>query len=573
MKSGIRSKGKGDNMLKRYTKVLRFILLTAILLGLFAPASGPIHVEAARMNPGLMYMAQEAPDRLLKVIVQKSDNTNEAEELVERLGGVITKDLHMINAFAAELLASEVLDLSKSASVQWVSLDAPMVSSGKPTTEPEEPLPQTYFLDTLNVRAAWDLGYQGEGITVAVIDSGINTDRDFTVIPGRPHTRILAQVSLASGSTSDEYGHGTHVAGIVGGHGGASEGLYSGIAPKVNLINLRVSDDFGMAYESDTVEAMQWAFDNKELFNIRVVNLSINSTAEMSYHESPLNAAAEILWFNGIVVVASSGNKGPAGGYNTANAAPANDPFILTVGASDEHDTFDRSDDTVAPYTAHGTTMEGHVKPDIIAPGQDIISVLAYSSDWYNDYPERAVLGQEYFRISGTSMAAPMVTGAVALLLQAEPNLTPDQVKYRLMNTGTELEGYAYLDVNDALSTTTYEAANEGEIPHMLLAKMALIAYWSSEECGEDCDWDNVDWDSVNWDSVNWDSVNWNSIDWASVNWNSVNWNSVNWNSVNWNSVNWNSVNWNSVNWNSVNWNSVNWNSVQWNGVLRDKVK
>jgi len=554
-------------MLERYAKVLRTVLITAILLGLLAPASAPVNVEASRVNPELLQISQESPTQWIRVIVQKANSSDKAEALVENLGGVITKDLYLINAFAAELLARDLLELSKSVSVQWVSLDAPMETAGKPIKDSEfaETLPEAYFLDTLNVKQVWDKGLQGQGVTVAVIDSGIFMDRDFTLFPGKPHTRILAQESFVNNSSTDEYGHGTHVAGIIGGHGGASDGLYAGIAPQVNLINLRISDEFGMAYESDTVEAMQWVFDNKELFNIRVVNLSINSTSEMSYHESPLNAAAEILWFNGLVVVASAGNKGPAGSYNTVNAAPANDPFIITVGASDEHGTSDRSDDTIAPYSAYGTTMEGHLKPDIIAPGQDIISVLAFSSDWYYDYPERAVLGQEYFRISGTSMAAPMVTGAVVLLLQAEPDLTPDQVKYRLMNSGAKLEGFAYLDIYDAFSTATHESANDGNVPHMLLAKMALIAYWSYEAGGEICDWENIDWASVNWNSIDWASVNWDSINWDTVNWDSVNWNSVNWNSVNWNSVNWNSVNWNSVNWNSVNWNSVNWNSVNWN--------
>jgi serine protease AprX len=396
----------------------------------------------------LQQLASESPNQMVRVIIQKADASGEAESLVEKFGGLILKDLPIINAFAAELLAREVLNLSKSASVQWVSLDAPMEQSGKPVKNPEpaEPLPENYFLDTLNVRDVWDMGYNGTGVSVAVIDSGIFTDRDFSIVPGKAKLRILFEVGFA-GSSSDAYGHGTHVAGIVGGNGTASDGMYSGIAPQVNFINLRISDDYGMAYESDTVEAMQWVFENKELYSIRVVNLSINSTLEMSYHESPLNAAAEILWFNGIVVVASVGNKGLGGEYNTADAAPANDPFIITVGASDERETPYRADDIIASYSAHGPTTEGHVKPEIIAPGTAIISVLAYSSDWYNDHPERAVLGQEYFRISGTSMAAPMVSGTIALLLQAEPALTPDQVKYRLMNTGSKLGSFSYLDV------------------------------------------------------------------------------------------------------------------------------
>jgi serine protease AprX len=409
---------------------------------------------------------------------------------------------------------------------------------------------------------------------VAVVDSGVALDHDFSAVYGQPVAdRVLVQEGFNSSSSfvHDNFGHGTHVAGIIAGNGTGSNGFYKGIAPGANLIGLKVSDDNGMAYESDTVEALQWIFDHKDEYNIRVVNLSLNSSLEQSYNDSALDAAVEILWLNGIVVVASSGNSwGP---HNTANAAPANDPFIITVGASEEDYTGKREDDWVAAFTQHGITQDGFRKPEVIAPGKDIVSVLAASSWWQRDYPERYVDGG-YFRISGTSMAAPMVSGAVALLLQAEPNLTPDQVKYRLMNTGSPIYfngEYPYLDVYDLITTPTTASANANVIPHEMLAKMALIAYWASENGGgENIDWANVDWDAVDWSSVNWGSVNWGSVNWGSVNWGSVNWGSVNWGSVNWGSVNWGSVNWGSVNWGSVNWGSVNWGSVNWGSVSWD---
>jgi serine protease AprX len=530
-----------------------------------------VSIEAKKVQPKLVRLSLESPDELVRVIIQKADTSSRSEWLVESMGGEIIKDLSIINAFAAILPGRALQTVGTDPSIAWISLDAQVVSSGKPPGDPcASDCPPSYYLDTLNVKPVWDLGFDGSGIGIAVIDSGLFIDRDFSVTPGRPHTRVIKNISFNSDNTADLNGHGTHVAGIIGGNGDASAGFYSGVAPKVNFINLRVSDDFGMSYESDIVAAMQWIRENQAQYNIRVVNLSINSTVEMSYHDNPLNAAAEILWFNGIVVVASSGNNDASTGFNTINAAPANDPYIIVVGASHEQSTPDRSDDTVPDFTAQGITLDGFHKPDLIAPGKDIISVLSAGSDWYYDYPDRAILQKEYFRISGTSMAAPMVTGAVALLLQAEPDLTPDQVKYRLINTSGSVSTLPYLDVYKAITTPTTESANQGVIPHMLLAKMALIAYWSNTECGDTCDWENIDWGAVNWDSVNWNSVNWNSVNWNSVNWNSVNWNSVNWNSVNWNSVNWNSVNWNSVNWNSVNWNSVNWNSVNWNSVSWD---
>ena len=393
-----------------------------------------------------------------------------------------------------------------------------------PTPVPATPTPtpgpppsvgdENTYLDTLGARQVWDMGVQGQGITVAVIDSGVSYSPDFGTDAGGD--RLLAQVALSSNATTaaDIYGHGTHVAGIIAGNGSLSNGAYVSIAPQANLIGLRISDDTGMAYESDTVEAMQWVLTYKDVHNIRVVNLSVNSTLEQSYHLSPLTAATEILWFNGIVVVASVGNKGPAGGYNTANTSPANDPFIITVGAADEHDTSDRSDDSQAPFSSHGTTVDGFYRPDILAPGYNIISVLSSDSSWDVEHPDRVLLNGSYIRLSGTSMAAPMVAGAAALLLQDEPNLTPAQVKYRLLHTGSLVGETPYLNVYAAVTGTANESANVGIRPHDLLCKSALIAFWASENGGDDIDWGSVNWDSVNWDSVNWDSVNWDSVNW-----------------------------------------------------------
>ncbi len=450
-----------------------------------------------------------------------------------------------------------------------IYLDDVQVLFDRPTGSP----PPNYYLDTLNVRPVWDMGYDGSGVTVAVVDSGVALDHDFSSLPGELNAdRVLLQLGFNQDSViiHDAFGHGTHVAGIIAGNGSGSDGFYQGVAPGANLIGLKVSDDQGLAYESDTVAALQWIFENKDTYNIRVVNLSIQSTVEQSYHDSALNAAAEILWLNGIVVVAAAGNKTADTGYDPIMAAPANDPFLITVGASDEKGDADRNNDVIAPFTSYAETVDFFVKPEICAPGKDIVSTLAGSSEWRNDHPDRFVEGG-FFRISGTSMATPMVAGAAALLLQAEPDLTPDQVKYRLMETAGNVGKANYLDVYAALTTSTTESANQGIVPHMLLAKMAMIAYWASENGEENIDWENVDWAAVNWNAVNWNAVNWNAVNWNAVNWNAVNWNAVNWNAVNWNAVNWNAVNWNAVNWNAVNWNAVNWNAVNWNAVNWDE--
>lgn len=522
----------------RTQKFLALLIIIGLLSGLVGAGILMNQQPAGNVHPLLAEVAAEDSDQMLAVIVQTYGDSASVQRKIESLGGTVTKDLYIINAISAQLSAKAVMELSELSEVRWISLDAPILSTGKSGTKGKpgddggssggsggvSPGYDQVFLDTTNARQVWDMGLDGDGITVAIIDSGVVKEKDLSENAGtkgrdkNSSSRVIRQLSFSSNSATvnDVYGHGTHIAGIIGGNGELSGGLVLGLAPKADLISLKISDEQGMAFESDTVEAVQWVLENMDSFNIRVVNLSIRSTVPQSYHTSPLDAAAEILWFNGIVVVASAGNEGP----NAINTAPANDPFIITVGASDEKQTADVSDDVIAPYSAFGTSMDGFAKPDIIAPGQDIISLLASTSNWDQEHPERVEGGGYYFRLSGTSMSTPMVAGAAVLLLQDEPNLTPDQVKYRLMASGRTIPGvsgdtrdYPYLDVLAAVTGTSTESANTGQPASQLL--------WTGSE--------PLTWESVNWNSVNWNSVNWNSVNWNSVNWNSVNWNSVAW--------------------------------------------
>jgi serine protease AprX len=500
--------------MKRTHSLLQIIIAFFITLSLIGPAALSAEAPGAKAHPLLIQIAEQHPQKQVGVIIQKLAEDNRLEAKVKQVGGVITHDLDIINAFAARLAADKALELSMDPDVRWVSLDAPVEQSGKPAPTPPPPVTTNTYLGTLGVQQVWNMGWNGSGIGVAVIDSGISPNQD---------TPVSRSMSFNPNATSvnDFYGHGTHVAGIIAGDGDLSGGLFKGIAPGVNLISLRVSDDTGMASEADVVAAIQWVYNNKAAFNIRVVNISLNSTVEQSYHTSPLAAAVEILWFNGVVVVVSSGNAND--NWNYANTAPANDPFVITVGAADEKATTNYSDDSIATYTAWTITADGHLKPEIFAPGSNIISVLSPHSDWDVIAPDR-VLYSSYFRLSGTSMAAPMVTGAVALLLQDEPSLTPDQVKYRLLNATTrQLSIYVkairttyyfpYLDVYATVTGTTTASSNTGLTASQLL--------WSGSE--------PITWSSVAWNSVAWNSVAWNSVAWNSVAWNSVAWNSAYW--------------------------------------------
>jgi serine protease AprX len=381
------------------------------------------------------------------------------------------------------------------------------------------------------------LNLDGQGVTVAVVDSGVTDHMDLHTDASNPtqalgsSSRVLQNLVFGNyASPNDEYVHGTHVAGIIAGNGVASSGKYKGIAPGVNLINIRVSNDIGLTYTSDLIDALQWIYNNKDLYNIRVVNISINSTAPESYQVSPLDAAVEVLWFNGVVVVVAAGNNGTATGPSTVYP-PANDPFVITVGALEDYGTLNTNDDLVGDFSAYNTTEDGFAKPDLVAPGRNLVSLLASTSaEGYLDQLKHRV-NEYYFRMSGTSMAAPVVSGVIALLLQVSPGLNPDQVKYRLLASANKnwigynatKAGAGVVDALAAVTETTADYANQGIFPSQMLAT------------GENA----VAFDSVGWNSVGWNSVGWNSVGWNSVGWNSVGWNSVGWNSVGWNTSTW----------------------------------
>lgn len=385
--------------------------------------------------------------------------------------------------------------------------------------------PQVY-LDTIGVRDVWTQGYQGEGIRVAVIDSGIQPDMpDFMRQDGDgTQSRIIENVGIGT-NPNDEFGHGTFVAGVIGSNGAASGGYYKGVAPQVDLINVRVSDEWGGAYESTVVTAAQWVLEHKDEYNIRVVNLSLNSSTLQSYNNSPLDAAVEILWFNGIVVVVSAGNN--ASTAPEVVYPPANDPFVIAVGSTDDLETATPTDDVLAAeFSVFGTTPDGFFRPDIVTPGTYIISALADASNFKTQFPyyHQGVIDASgnlvklNFIASGTSISSGMVAGAAALLLQARPDLNPDQVKYLLMESATPLEGQPGVgsgSLNIAKAIEMALSYGEGvTVPMANTGKPASGLLTSGD--------DPIQWNSVNWNSVNWNSVNWNSVNWNSVNWNST---------------------------------------------------
>lgn len=295
--------------------------------------------------------------------------------------------------------------------------------------------------------AQLQLGLSGKGITIAIVDTGIHPHPDLT----QPDNRIIGFVDLVGGKKDpyDDQGHGTHCAGDAAGNGSMSEGLYSGPAPEASLVGVKVLDAQGGGQLSTVIRGIEWCVEKKEELGIRIISLSLGAPAMESYRDDPLAQAVEKAWHHGIVVCAAAGNEGP---YPGTISTPGFDPVIVTVGAADDKNTAQRSDDEKAPFSSRGPTFDGLVKPDIYAPGTDIVSLNAPGSELEKQLPENKV-GDHYIRLSGTSMATPFCAGVVALLLEANPHLSPNDVKSILMSTSQEMEGdqAGYLDVQKAI--------------------------------------------------------------------------------------------------------------------------
>jgi serine protease AprX len=367
---------------------------------------------------------------------------------VLKLGGAILGQLPIVNGLVASLDHNGIVSLSNQSNVVYISKDRPL----------------TPFFDNaapaVNASAAWQSNYTGAGIGVALIDSGVNTHPDLFTTGLFPTSRVVYNQSFVPGDSSaaDAYGHGTHIAGLIAGDGISSTGpLFSqnfkGIAPKANIVNLRVLDANGSATDSTVIAAISKAISLKSKYNIRVINLSLGRAVFESYRQDPLCHAVEQAWKNGIVVVVAAGNNGrylPTSGYSTVTS-PGNDPYVLTVGAMKPMGTPERTDDLIASYSSKGPTMLDHVvKPDVVAPGNLLVSTETSNTTLYNTelnnrvpysayiYGGSASPSKFYFELSGTSMATGVVSGAVADLLQARPLMTPDQVKARLMKTASK---------------------------------------------------------------------------------------------------------------------------------------
>jgi serine protease AprX len=415
--------------------------MVATLVALFAGsvvAQGPAP-HRARLSSDLLSHEARHTQRPTRVIIHGSPPMVQA--IASRHHLSVLRLLGEAGVLAVN--SAELTDLASDFAVDHVSPDLPVhpamsvsnISTAAATVRAGSP-------GILGVGAI--PGVTGHGIGVALLDSGIT--------PHAALPNVVASVSLVTGDTNvtDEFGHGTHVAGIVGGSAAAAAGvtpLYTGgIAPGAALVSVKVLGPNGSGLTSDVIAGMEWAISNQASFNIRVINLSLGHPVTEPAETDPLCEEVAKATSLGIVVVASAGNSGKTpDGHEVLGGitSPGNSPFAITVGALNTWQTIDRADDSVTTYSSRGPTQyDLGVKPDVVAPGNKIVSLQAADSNLATTYPALYVAGvnnNAYMRLSGTSMAAPMVSGAVALLLDGAPNLSLSQIKLALQAGATFL--------------------------------------------------------------------------------------------------------------------------------------
>jgi serine protease AprX len=526
------------------------VLLVAASLG--APAEAR-SFDDSKIDPTLAQWAAAEPDRQFDVIIRASAKTvargrsaNSAEragDTVRRHGGRSRFALGIVGGAAATVTGREVLALTNDREVGYVFADAAVTATFDPINDAAKVTSLGILLSYANY--AWSmLNTCGRGIGVAVIDSGVYAHPDLA-------GRITAAADftqdpplIVNGPLGDPGGHGTHVAGLIAGDGSLSGGAFTGTAPCANVIDVRVLDAWGRSTTSTVLRGLQWVLLNRQTYGIRIANISFGAQVTGSYKRDPLSVAAEALVFAGVNVIAAAGNGGPDSG---TILSPAFDPFVITVGALDDLGTQKPSDDVVASFSGRGpSNFDKLVKPDVVAPGRRLVSALAPGSTIATSNPDRLVTAAgaptpQYLRLSGTSMAAPIVSGLVALLLEKEPTLSPFQVKYRVKVGVRKLNKQATTNVGTGVATAyplwltdTSLALADGRVADAFAEDVYSSLYgqpipWRSLTYHGGVDSMGTEWAGITWDNIAWDNISWENVAWERFNWEGIAWENIAW--------------------------------------------
>ena len=560
---------------------------------------------------------------LISVIVRETPGAGDLpEQLVEASGGTVGLRLSIIHSFSAELPRGAVEWLAASPAVEAVTPNVALQMQGVSYSPVMDLGSIDHTTDIIGATSFWQAGFTGRGVDVAMIDSGVSP---VDGLNGKGKVVLGPDLSFESQAPNlrylDTFGHGTFMAGLVAANDpGQAVANYDGVAPGARIVSIKVADSHGATDVSQVIAAIDWVvqYGHSHGLNVRVLNLSFGTYSAQPYALDPLAFAAEVAWLHGIFVVVAAGNDSGASGRLMD---PAVDPYVMAVGAANPNGTVPVGDDTVLSFSARG---DGVRNPDLVAPGKSIQGLRVRNSYIDATYPAGRI-NDRFFRGSGTSQAAALVSGAAALVIQQRPRITPDELKALLTSTAQELpaadprgQGAGMISLRNALQTPTthseqtwprstgrgsLEQARGGN--HLVhdgvalagerdifgrsfnsrsMAKLTLAARtwsggvwnrsawtgigWSSNESsGNESsgnNWSANEWSANEWSANEWSASVWSTIAWSGNSWSGNEWSANEWSANEWSANEWSGNEWSANEWSANEWSANEWSSIVW---------
>jgi serine protease AprX len=572
---------------------------TALLLSAGALATS---AHASTLTP-----AAHTNAHLVSVIVRAQPGGGAAaDQQITSLGGHVQQHIGLINAVVADVPASTVAQLEASAAVAQVTLNAQVQLLGSSFGLPSNPYDPTTDVNSMynieqmdGASAYWDAGYTGQGVGVALIDSGVSPVNGLKT-PGKvvngPDLSFESQVP--SLRYLDTFGHGTHMAGIIAGRDSAVTSVSSndtthflGMAPDAQIVNVKVADALGQTDVSQVLAAIDWVVQhqNDNGMTIGVLNLSYGTDSSESYVLDPLAYAAEQAWLHGIVVVVAAGNQG---NWSNGMDDPAIDPYVIAVGAANTNNTTSVRNHSPAGFTSQG---DGTRNPDLSAPGVHVVSLRDPGSFVDDQFGDAASVSNRFFLGSGSSQAAAVVSGAAALLLSQRPGLTPDQVKALLdththsMYGRTSVKGSGELNLAAVLNAPTPNvtqtwptSSGTGSLEASRGRHHVVEAHGNALSGEQDifgnavntsalaaseanaAAWNGGIFNGSSWSGSSWSGSSWSGASWSGSSWSGSSWSGSSWSGASWSGASWSGSSWSGGSWSGASWSGSSWSENDW---------
>ena len=481
----------------------------------------------ALLLPGLLTTPASARETgASHAVVVEGRSAHDAATAVAAAGGKVDTMLGIVDGVAAHVDDTALATLAADSSLR-VTPDVEL----RVTSSEFDAASHDMQLSSLDPGASWSPD-AGDGVGVALVDTGVADTPDLA-------GRVVRGPDFSGEHDGvDHYGHGTFMAGLIAGDATASAGepvTHMGVAPGATVVSVKVAGADGSTSLSKLIAGIGWVVVHRDQHEIRVMNLSFGMDANLPYVANPLSGAVEAAWASGIAVVGASGNEGDG-----TVTSPGDDPWIVTVGASDAHGTSDTADDTVAAFSGR-ESFRRYAKPDVVAPGVSVVSLRAPGSTVDTSHPEGRV-GDAYFRGSGTSMASAIVAGGLAVLAGQHPEATPDELKGALLDGGVAIDGGAAVAVS-------LDGADNAEPRDDWWQRYPMAFDGLGRGLRDRMPWTATRWTATRWTATRWTATRWTATRWTATRWTDESWEATSWTATRWTATRWTSASWNSADW------------------------